>query len=166
MIECNKACEDDLKKLPFNYDIKLLSDSTKEVIYYIDKKNIKSPGNSYYKEITSYFKDAIEVKLLSTTLDNMAFNVNFDFIKLDTQGSELDILKGGNKLVKYAKYILLEASIKPYNENAPLFNDMVEYLFSKGFHNYSIIEEHNWTYSDDKLYNRGDLFQVDVIFKR
>ena len=166
MIKGNEACKENLKCLPFGYDIKLLSDSTKEVIYYIDKSDKKSTGNSYYKEITRHFKDPLEIKLSTSTLNDMEFNVNFDFIKLDTQGSELDILKGGDKLVECAKYILLEASIKPYNENAPLFNDIVEYLSSKEFVDYTIIEDHYWSDYNDPIYNEGDLFQVDVIFKR
>ncbi len=57
----------------------------------------------------------------------------FDLIKLDTQGSELDILKGGVNLVQRSKAIILEVSHQSYNQDSPLVNEVIEYMTDINF---------------------------------
>jgi FkbM family methyltransferase len=111
LAEGNENCREDLRRLPYEFHICLLSDSAKEVVFYIDKSNAKSTGSSYYKENSVHFENAIEEKRITNTLDVLFQNRQFDFIKIDTQGSELDILRGGKEIAQKAEYILLEVSI-------------------------------------------------------
>ena len=55
------------------------------------------------------------------------------FLKLDTQGSELDILQGGTRILESAVGIYTEASFQPFYKGQPLFGDLDSYLRSQGF---------------------------------
>lgn len=56
-----------------------------------------------------------------------------DFIKMDTQGAEVDIMKGGSVALEHAKMALIEVPIMPYNTGAPNFNDYISAMYSYGF---------------------------------
>ena len=123
---------------------------------------------SYLKENTKYYNDSIKVKKQTYTLDEVTEEVgkSFDLIKIDTQGSELDIIRGGLSTVQKSSYIIMEVSILQYNEGAPLFDEVIEYMSSIGFTNHEIIGENIWMDEDTDNLKKGDLFQVDVIFSR
>jgi FkbM family methyltransferase len=159
MIEANEYCEPYLKQITFaNYTICLLSDQEKNIIYYVNKNDITSTGNSYYKELTEHFtaQNCIEVMKKSTTLDKLFINKSFDFIKIDTQGSELDILKGGKQLIDRAKYLLLECSVEPYNKEAPLIEEVLGYMDSIGFQSFNEVGNHIY---------QSKVYQKDLLFK-
>jgi FkbM family methyltransferase len=159
MIEANEQCEDKLKEIYFaDYMIELLSDREDAVIYYMNKNDPTSTGNSYYKEISNHFTDdnVNTVIRKSKTLDSIFKNEKFDFIKLDTQGSELDILRGGNELIKNTHSVLIECSVIPYNQGAPLVEDVCTYMKDIGFNIQTIIEEH---IIDNECVQRDILFQ-------
>ncbi len=56
-----------------------------------------------------------------------------DFIKIDTQGTELSILKGAGKLLESVKLIELEIEFNPIYKNQPLFSDVDQYLRKQGY---------------------------------
>ena len=91
MIEANSDKEEILRKIG-KYKIALLgSEQGKEVNYYKSFNN--DSGNSIYLENTKYlFKPE---KRRITTLKSLLDKDYFDLIKMDVQGSELDIIKGG-----------------------------------------------------------------------
>ncbi|MCQ4314775.1 FkbM family methyltransferase [Stutzerimonas zhaodongensis] len=71
-----------------------------------------------------------------TTLDLWAYKNNLqaiDYIKIDTQGSELEILKGGDSLIKTIRCIDIEVEFNPIYEGQTLFGETDTYLRSKGF---------------------------------
>lgn len=107
--------------------------------FYIDKDSEVGGGSSMYREETQFFKDPIIEEKEIVTLDDLFPNETFDFIKIDTQGSELDILKGGEKLVSRATWLLLELSFIELNEGAPLIDDVLEYTRSIGWKMYDTI---------------------------
>ena len=78
-------------------------------------------------------------------------------LKIDTQGSEIDIIKGGSEILKNCKAILLECPIISYNIGAPTLSDYVEYLDSINYLPLDITETHYL----DKV-----LVQIDIIFLR
>jgi len=160
MIEANVNCEQSLKGIEFaTYDITLLSDIERDVCYYMNKNDLTSTGNSYYRELTEHFNDdnVIEVMVNAKTLDTLLPNMRFNFIKLDTQGSEIDIIKGGSSLLQFADYILMECSVVEYNKNSPKIDDVIDYMNSIGFENNTPIYDH--------VIN-GKIMQKDVLFTR
>jgi len=137
MIEATFSHKKDLEEVSnrtgFPYHIEVLSDSVKKVIFYLDPDNYTSPGNSYFAEDNTIHHKFLAEERITNTLDIMYPNKSFDLIKLDTQGSELDIIKGGQKLISRAKGLIIEENVVPYNIGAPLSKDIREYLESNGF---------------------------------
>ena len=76
-------------------------------------------------------------------------------IKLDTQGSEIDILKGGKNLVNRSSVIILEVSFIEYNEGAPLAEEVLSFMNEIGFDKYIVVGEH---YIDDKVVQKDLCF--------
>lgn len=142
----------------------LLGDkSKKSVIFYLadPKETSISTGNSIYIEKTQYFNNRHFIRLPMITLDFLVEKrklKNVDFIKIDTQGSELNILKGGKKTVSKAEFILLETQNLEYNDKAPFTEDVVIAMKSYGFRLFDILETH--------YLSSGELFQVDLLFAK
>lgn len=142
----------------------LLGDkSKKSVDFYIANPQQTSitTGNSVFMEKTRYFDSRHLIKLPMTTLDEMVAKrklKNIDFIKIDTQGSELDILKGGKRTVAKAEFILLETQNLEYNNNAPFTEDVIIAMKGYGFRLFDILEAHYLA--------SGQLFQVDLLFAK
>ena len=70
-----------------------------------------------------------EIQINCTTVKESLnkFNVNnLDFLKIDTQGSELEILKGMGEY--FPLLIKIEAQIIPMYENVPSWSELVNYL--------------------------------------
>lgn len=135
LVEGNDYCDDALQNLGVDYSIALLSDSEKEVNFYIRKNELRCTGNSIFREKTLFFSDD-EIKIVNKktkTLGNLLGDKKFDLVKLDVQGSEVDILKGGIDVVKKCKGIILEVSLSEYNEGSPLKDEVIHYMNSIGF---------------------------------
>ena len=74
-------------------------------------------------------------------LDNLLKETNFkrpDFIKIDTQGYELEILKGGEKTLAHAEFVLLEVSFLDIYLDCPLVTDTLNFMKERGFVVYDI----------------------------
>lgn len=142
-IEATDECEPYLKTFTNNYSISLLSREKNIYDFYTTTKNKISTGNSIYKELTTFFDDSstVVVQKLGIPLDELVPNFVFDLIKLDTQGSELDILHGGVNLLSNTKAILIEVSLEQYNAGSPLKNEVNLFLETHGFTSVEKIED-------------------------
>tara|TARA_R110000868_G_scaffold252525_1_gene509165 strand:- start:7456 stop:8160 length:705 start_codon:yes stop_codon:yes gene_type:complete len=148
MIEANRAHEAELRiisqELNIPYRIEVLSDTVKEVTFYLDGAGNESagPGNSYYKEDTRHYVDTPKENRITNTLDNIYSDEDsFDIIKMDTQGSELDIIKGGLNLISRTKALILEENVVPFNIGAPLHDEVRTYVESLGFTLVHVLED-------------------------
>lgn len=157
LIDGNESVREDLTKLNVPFKIALLSDSEKEVIFYKNKSNPKCTGSSIYKETTHNYDDAIEEIRKTETLDSLFPDTRFDLIKLDTQGSEIDILNGAKNILQKLPpvFIIIETSLVEWNLNSPRENEVIEYMSYYGYVKPTIIGSH---------YLNGKLFQQDIIF--
>jgi FkbM family methyltransferase len=135
LIEGNDSCIVVLETLNVDYSISLLSDTEKEVDFYVRKHEPRCTGNSIYRENTSFYDDdqIIILKKQTKTLSNILNNKVFDLIKIDVQGSEIDIINGGLDIFKNAKGVLMEISLVEYNQNAPVKEFVYEYMSNMGF---------------------------------
>ena len=115
-------------------NVLLTDQDNKEVTFYQDLYN--PGGNSYYQETTGMFKEEHAVKRIGMTLDTVVAQHNFPMptmIKMDTQGSELDILRGAKNVLKHVYDIIIEAQHVEYNKGAPNINDVRQFLGELGF---------------------------------
>jgi FkbM family methyltransferase len=91
-------------------------------------------GNFIYTKANFVLDKVIEIP--TTSLDTWADANNIkgvDFIKLDVQGAELDILKGGRKLLQNILGIETEVEFVPLYINQPLFAEVDIFLRQQGF---------------------------------
>jgi FkbM family methyltransferase len=154
-IEASKECESYLRQITDQYLIAMLAKDNSEYDFYSIKNNPINTGNSIYRELTSYYSDdQIEIiKQKGIKLDDLfTEDTEFDLIKIDTQGSELDIIMGGVNLCKKAKGILLEVSLTQYNENAPLHNEVIKFMDDFGFKIGEILDENFTVNQQDILF--------------
>ena len=162
MIEANPLHESALDKLAMmngdGYLIAAMGDEKREVTFYTRSDKPHTEGNSYYKEANYWDIPQLvqKSKVTLQKLDNLFEDDSvFDIIKVDTQGSEIDILKGGKDLVSRAKVVILEVSFIEHNIGAPTTEETIEYMSSIGFEKKMSIGEH---------YDGEDLVQQDFVF--
>lgn len=146
----------------------LLGDTHKDCDFYtVDEKVAWSTGSSIYRENTNFYKDPIVLKKQMTTFDALSGTLDITgdwkehgLVKIDTQGSELDILEGARNFLatQHPKLILLEVSLIAYNAGAPLAADVFAYMKRIG---YQMADIFDLQYLPD-----GKLFQMDVLFER
>jgi FkbM family methyltransferase len=79
-----------------------------------------------------------------------------DLIKLDVQGYELEVMKGGMTVIRQSKYILIEVSFYEFYVGQPLVGEIITFLNQMGFHLEAISAN---TPTGQKLY------QTDVLFR-
>lgn len=95
--------------------------------------------------IETYVQD--EIKVPSITLKTACSDLNIreiDLMWLDAQGAELSILKGMGDMIDKVKIIKTEVEFKNQYEGAPLFDDVLEFLESKGFRFVRFLEKFEW----------------------
>jgi len=151
MIEANHLHEHILKNMTVGTDdaylIAALGDEERDVTFYTRSDKPNTEGNSYYKE--ALYWDLPQLVQESTVrlqkLDNLfEDDTTFEVIKIDTQGSELDILRGGKNLINKASVIVLEVSYFEWNLGCPLADEIIDYMEAIGFKEFIEIGEHYW----------------------
>jgi FkbM family methyltransferase len=82
-----------------------------------------------------------KIEMDAVTLDSIAPKEGYDALVLDTQGSELDILKGGEETLKRMKFVKVECwSIEAYR-GIPMRPAIEDFLTQRGF---SLIHEEEY----------------------
>jgi FkbM family methyltransferase len=120
----------------FDHYIGVLSNEDGNTVrFYVSKEH--PSGNSYYKEFNDdVFPITRFVERKTRTLDGIVAERGFpppDFIKLDTQGSEKDILEGATETLKSVKRMIVEIQSDQYNIGAPRTDIVVPFVESLGF---------------------------------
>tara|TARA_B100000953_G_scaffold22209_1_gene18366 strand:- start:155 stop:931 length:777 start_codon:yes stop_codon:yes gene_type:complete len=158
LFEANEGQKKNLQKLPFKSFFSILSDKEKEVLFFAHGDG--GSGDSYFQEDTKFYEKTKPKKVKTLTLDNLVEKEKLskpDFIKIDTQGSELDILIGAKQTLKVCKFVLLEVPIYRYNLAAPTFEQYIEHMKTIGFTANNVVEVHS---------HYGVLTQIDIFFVR
>ena len=161
MIEANEVHERILKNITLGTDdeylIAVLGDEERDVTFYTRSDKPHTEGASYYKE-NAYWdipQLVMQIPKRLQKLDNLFEDMQFDIIKMDTQGSELDIIKGGKNLCKKASAIILEVSLVDLNEGAPTYDEVIGFMDDFGFEEKMSIGEH---------YDGDEIIQKDLVF--
>jgi len=112
------------KEYGYDYYISVLSDEDDKIIKFY--QNDYSPGgNSYYREIGcengKYFPEDKYIEKVTKTINTIVKERGFplpDFVKIDVQGAEVDIIKGGIDTFKNASRMIVELQHTEYNAGA------------------------------------------------
>lgn len=161
LIEANPDCEVYLKSLNVPYHICLLGNENKKVTFFKNKKNPICTGSSMFKELSEHYNEENleQVTLDCHRLDDLNKNkIVFDLVKIDTQGAELEIFKGGIETLTKAKFIIMETSVVPYNNGAPMQKEVIEFMAKYNFENIEVVSEGR---ANGGL---GELLQQDILF--
>lgn len=153
-IEPNPNCEIFLKKLDIEYYICGLG-SIDSVIQLVMPRNKKtSKGASFFPD--KHWEKTKSIDSNVCVADKLFKGRSFDLIKIDTQGYELEVIKGSRELIKKSKFLIVECNVIPENIGAPTFKAVIEELEKLEFYLNEVIEER---FNEDK-----ELFQVDAVF--
>lgn len=159
LFEADSVHEYSLQKIGFPYFIGVLSSPGREFVeFYNTNSTDCNTGNSYYKENTVYYDNYLPIKVPCVTLESIVVDNNLpipNLLKLDTQGSELDILQGIESYIDNIDLIYLECPIVNYNLGAPSIQDYIYYMRQKGFIPTDILEIHRYEHV---------LLQIDIMF--
>ena len=156
LFEPNSKFDSELRSTGFPVFKVLLSDKSELKTFYSQEGS----GDSYYPEKSIGNSVVAEVQIQTTTLDDL-FSVASngllqpDLIKVDTQGSEIDILKGSTRVVKQLKVLILECPIVKYNQGAPNIQEYLDFVIKLGFVPFQVIEIH--------ILNNA-FVQIDIAF--
>lgn len=139
--ECAKLREqyqnDKIQLIPLG-----LSDKAGKATLYLTKEPACSSLYKPKKNLTDNYpslecmKEVGQTKVELTTLDKWAKKQGVDvvdYIKIDTQGSELNILKGAKKLLKTIRFIEIEVEFNQLYEGQPIFSEIDLFLRRFGF---------------------------------
>jgi len=143
-----------LYPMTVDYAMCLLGAERKEAILFYSLET----GSSVLKEQSNVPSTMITLPM--RMLDDVARERGFDeasLLKLDVQGYELEVLKGGTAVLKNADVVMIEASFLAYNQDAPFFHDVIAFMKERGFIVYDIGSLYRW-FRDETL------MQADFFF--
>lgn len=101
-----------------------------------------------------------KVTMQSRTLDQVAANYNdkIGLLKIDVQGAELEVLKGGRNILSRTEFAWIEVSFKELYHGSALYSDIVSFMESQGFMMINILPGFRS--------KSGELLQADCLFKK
>ena len=164
LFEANPKCQPFLHKSGFPFALQGLSSTHGKKIFYTND----STGDSFYQEnggisgVSGWH--ALEMKTMD--LDSCVLKHKFpqpDWIKLDVQGSELDILAGGSKCFSFAQFVLCEVPLVPYNLGAPNLSEVLNIFLKEGFLPSCLVEIHHHAKPSGP---KSSICQLDIFFER
>ena len=154
-----------LKTFPHNNNITLnhcaMGDKIEEKTFYV---NGKTKNSSFLKLNEKNKQDHLkkEIKINVNTVDNYVKqnNINhIDYLKIDTQGYEEEVLKGSIETLKLGivKYIEVEIILSDYYEKTTNFYNMEKILLPLNYKLYHI--------QDIICKDGGQIEQIDALYK-
>ncbi len=163
LVEPNPFCQDDLRKLGFEQHAVAASDKSGQATLFLTKEWLQSTGSSLYRENTQHFRDEVVIRQVVETrpIDDLFPGRQFDFVKIDTQGAELDVLQGGETVLRNADYILVEVSLVDYNAGGAQAEAIFERLRTMGFRCCDVTQFHRL-----RGILNGQILQMDFLFAR
>ena len=143
--------------------INKLLDEEPQIRNWYEKQN---SGDSFFKERTSIFRSVKPIEKQSTTLDielKDHFPSGPELIKIDTQGSEISILKGGTETLKNNEVILMEMPLAgQYNLGAPSFIEYIKYMYEIGYEGLDVLVKYTAMREEQPFFSQ----QIDFVFAK
>jgi len=127
------------KECDYDYHVGVLSgEDDNNVKFYQNDYN--PGGNSYYRELGfdngKYFPEDRYVEMMTKTLDSVVRERGFptpDFVKIDVQGAEIDILQGAIQTMEKTERMIVELQHMEYNQGAKTVNESLPIIEKMGW---------------------------------
>ena len=170
-VEPDKRSSLELKQKGFKVIDKAFWSSNDKKEFYLTKKlhvsSLYKPNREFIDKFsTSSRYDIINTIILDVdTLDNQIHHENIPhFIKIDVQGAELEILKGGIKTLQNVMGLEVEVNFKEIYKNMPLYSEIESFLKEQGFALIDYTNLYRWERSTYRGF--GEIVHGDAIFIR
>ena len=103
-------------------------------------------------------------------LDDLSSSITIDYLKIDVQGYELEIMRNGRKKLSNAVVIESEVEFVPLYQNQPLFGDIQCFMRDEGFVLHKFIDVAGRPFrpfnTPNPFYPISQLLWADAIFIR
>lgn len=152
-----------------------LASTHRELNFYLCKhprqSSVLKPNGKHFAKYNDGHKWNVEKveNMSAITLDSaLASKIQPDFLKLDTQGSELDILQGATATLRSCLGIEVEVEFREMYQSQPLFGDVSKFLIDNEFDFIDFVAFGKWERSrpDGLRTFLGELIHADALFLR
>jgi FkbM family methyltransferase len=133
-------------------EINISSNSVSSSLLEMDKQHLDAAPDSFYLA-----KETVELCTLDTHFRNNGSLSKASFLKIDTQGYEINVLQGAASILPHVKGIQIELSLVKLYEGQMTYKNLIELLESDGYEIWSVIPG---------FINKstGRMLQFDAIF--
>ncbi len=152
-----------------------LASTPREIDFYLCKhprqSSVLKPNSQHFAKYNDGHKwDVEKIEQMSAITLDLALNskIQPDFLKLDTQGSELDILQGATATLHSCLGIEVEVEFREMYQSQPLFGDLAKFLLDNEFDFIDFVAFGKWERSrpDGLRTFLGELIHADALFLR
>lgn len=130
----------------------------------IDKNNLISESNALVNDLkidnTKYIYEKIDIITIDTFLQKNTIT-NINFLKIDTEGNDLNVLKGAKETLATEKidFIQVEVGMNALNKLHVSFIDVVDFLKTYNYNIYGIYDQIH-----EFQLNRPILRRCNIVF--
>ncbi len=124
-----------------------------------DQASSLMPMMERHKELWPETTRAKEIEVQVEPLDKLAPGLCVEspaFMKIDTQGYEMSVLKGAVETLRGCVAVMAEVLFEPLYEGQPDFRALLNFMAGQGFHFVEFVDEHR---ADGKLIYADALFE-------
>jgi len=152
-----------------------LASTHREIDFFLCKhprqSSVLKPNSKHFAKYNDGHKWNVEKveQMSAITLDSaLASKIQPTFLKLDTQGSELDILQGAMTTLHSCLGIEVEVEFREIYQSQPLFGDLSKFLLDNEFDFIDFVAFGKWERSrpDGLRTFLGELIHADALFLR
>ena len=163
LFEANADNESYLAGTGYQYFIGALSgENASEKSLFLPQAGDSTGTSLYVENTTHYASGNLQVRTVPTQRLDTVISANRlpppDLLKIDVQGSELDVMEGATNALADASALILETSFVTYNRGAPLIADVIAAVDRFGLKCVDVCELHRSS--------RGVALQIDLLFVR
>ena len=123
------------RKRDINLNIALLSNPGSSTLYSIPDTGLSTFDSNHASEHSAkgfqVQERKVEVNTLEAVCDQYAQNKQIDFLKVDTEGTELQVLKGGNWIRFRPRVVIIEATLP--NSQTASHAEWEPYILEQGY---------------------------------
>lgn len=161
MLEAQPAKNDKLKAIVARFTntqfhIAILSANDNEQVLFNENETASHIAMHHTQQGMNHPSTFRYTHTVDTLLTNLKIRLP-DFLKLDVQGHELEVLKGANNALSHAEIVLLEVTILDLGDETPLALEVFNYMDKNNFQIYDITQFMRRPF--DKA-----LYQMDILF--